>query len=174
MGDSKVDNQVNKIQMLTNKASELQKLTYQLSILQDTLKKTEEHIKSISEQELPTLMNEIGMTSFKLQDGTKFEVKPVLVVNLPKDKADQADEWLDSHGHGGLMKTVIAIPKNVPNTVIDEALLVFKAENYDVEINKSIHWQTLQKWAREMEEEGYVIPEEIFSVYRSQKAVITR
>jgi hypothetical protein len=42
----------------------------------------------------------------------------------------------------------------------------------EYEIKKSIHYQTLNKWGREMEEEGMVIPEDIFTIYRSTKTII--
>jgi hypothetical protein len=166
-------NQIDKIQTLTSKASELKVMTEHLEYLHEAVKKAEETIKNLSEQELPMLMNEIGMQQFRLQDGTKFEVKPILAVNAPKEKMEEIDEWLDNNGHSGLVKTIVAIPKTVPTEVIEEILHTFKEHGYEVDVTKSIHWQTLNKWAREMEEEGYAIPEDLFKVYRAMKAFIT-
>jgi hypothetical protein len=166
-------NQIDKIQTLTNKASELKVMTEHLEYLQEAVKKAEETIKNLSEQELPMLMNEIGMQQFKLQDGTKFEVKPILAVNAPKEKMEEIDEWLDNNGHSGLVKTTILVPKTVPHDALEKLLIEFKAQGFDFDVTKSIHWQTLNKWAREMEEEGYAIPEDLFKVYRAMKAFIT-
>jgi hypothetical protein len=165
---------IDKLQALTKKASELKVLTDHADYLEHALKDTQDKVKNVAEQELPALMQEIGMTEFKLQDGTKFVVKPIMVVTLPKEKTELADEWLDSHGHGGMMKTVIAVPKTIPKEVIEEVLNTVREHGYEVDVTKSIHWQTLQKWAREVEEEGMVIPEDIFQVYRAMKAFIMR
>jgi len=114
------------------------------------------------------------MASFRLQDGTKFEVKPLLVVNAPKENMEEIDQWLDANGHSGMVKIAILLPKSTPKELYSKLIGAFHDENIDVEVTKTIHWQTLNKWAREMEEEGYTIPEDIFKVYRAMKATITK
>jgi hypothetical protein len=61
----------------------------------------------------------------------------------------------------------VYLPRNA------DASLLLKLSNYLEELSltyqnkKSIHYQTLNAWGRQMEAEGEQIPEEIFNVYRS-------
>jgi hypothetical protein len=118
-------------------------------------------------------MAEISLKQFALDDGTQVKVMPVFVISSPsKDNIDRVDEWLTSHGHGGMVKKHLDIPLPKSEEDIEEITSVLFLNDIEYELKKSIHYQTLNKWGREMEEEGMVIPEDIFSVYRSTKTII--
>lgn len=136
--------------------------------LKNQLEMREKTFKQLSEVLIPEAMQKVNMTSFGLTNGFKLEVKPVVLVTLPKDNADLADEWLDENGHSGMMKHHIDIhlPKGIDTERVHELKATIKKLGFESSDNKTIHYQTLAKWGREMTEEGEEIPEDIFKVYR--------
>ena len=142
--------------------------------LKTQLELREKQFKHLSEVVIPETLQKVNMKSFSLTNGFKLEVKPVVMVTLPKDKADEADQWLDENGHSGMVKhhLDIHLPKGTSPDVIAQLKQNIEASGYECSENKSIHYQTLLKWGREMDEEGEIIPEEIFTVYRGYRTEI--
>lgn len=160
------------IEQLTDKAKEMKQKEAEIKRLKHELEQAEYQYDTLSSHEIPLLMSEIGMRSFTLDDGTHFLVKPILVINAPKDKIDAIDTWLTEHGHGGMVKTNIDVSLPRASKRLDEIKHVLEEMGIEYEVTKRIHHMTLGKWGREMEEEGMVIPEDLFSVYRTNKTYI--
>jgi len=160
------------IELLTNKAKEMKEKELAIKRLKNELEQYEKQYNDLSSFEIPFLMSEIGMQSFTLSDGTHFIVKPIIIINAPKDKIDAIDDWLTNHGHGGMVKTNIDVSLPKASQRLAEIQEVLEKMGIDYEVTKRIHHMTLGKWAREMESEGMVIPEDLFSVFRTNKTYI--
>jgi hypothetical protein len=63
----------------------------------------------IEERDLPNAMNEIGMSSFSLIDGTKIELKEAYYASIPEAKKAEAFAWLEEHGLESIIKRQISI-----------------------------------------------------------------
>jgi hypothetical protein len=61
----------------------------------------------------------------------------------------------------------VYIPKTADASVRVRLSEYLDSMKLDYQEKKSIHYQTLNAWARSMDSEGEMIPEEIFTVYRS-------
>lgn len=142
--------------------------------LKNELERQEKAFKHLSETVIPETMQKANMTSFGLANGFKLEVKPFVIVTLPKENADIAETWLDENGHGGMVKHELHIPlgKGMDPKKIASIKQVINDWGYDCIEGKSIHYQTLAKWGREMTEEGEEIPDDIFKVYKGFKTEI--
>jgi|KBSSwiStaDraftv2_1062776.scaffolds.fasta_scaffold00263_42 hypothetical protein len=154
-------------------AEKMRELNESINRLKRQLKFYEEQFNLISESDLPDLMINIGLSSFRLSDGTTLSIAPVFKISIAKDKMESAYQWLVHHHHDGMVKTRILLPTGVDNDTLKQIILF--ARNHikgDVETERTIHHSTLGAWGREMERESMVIPEDIFSVYRSQKTII--
>ena len=165
-------NRDDKIDQLTNLATEMRKKQKIISALQKQIEQEQYEFDTLSSKEIPIIMADLRMNSFTLDDGTYFAVVPVLKINAPKDRMEDIDDWLSDNGHPGMVKTnvVVNFPKGSNEIeLVTQALDKIKV---DYEVTKTIHYQTLNKWGREMELEGMVIPEELFNVYRSNKTII--
>jgi len=141
--------------------------------LEEALEKAKLEHKIISEQELPQAMGEIKMFAFRLSTGFRITLKPVFVVNYIKDKINDVEEWLDENNYSGMVKNVItvSIPKGASEEQIyrlEEAISNYQWEH---ERKKTINYQTLNAWGREMEREERIIPDDLFNVYRATKAI---
>lgn len=144
--------------------------------LEYELQQAKKHLEVLSQDTLPQAMLDLNMQEFRLTTGEKIKVKPVLIVQLPKPNVDRAEVWLNQNGHDGLMKHTIeiALPRTTGQNSIQELYGHLDDLGVDYQDKKTIHYQTLNKWAREMDEQGEVIPTEIFSVYRTMKSEVTK
>ena len=162
---------------MSDRLETIQKLATEMKSLDQKIKQAELHLKAlkdkylvISSVELPEVMAEVNMERFVLRDGTRFTVTPVVGIK-PLDM-DMADEWLAENGHDGMVKMHLEIPRGVGNKALKLILDFIRKQGVQSQYKKHIHPQTLAKWCREMDAEGMAIPEEIFSVFRSNKTVI--
>ena len=85
------------IKVDTGKSQELSELCTRLLELQKQITKCEENIKNLrgeerllSENEIPNLMQQSGISSLKLIDGSSVEVKPFYAAKIPVSKTDEA------------------------------------------------------------------------------------
>jgi hypothetical protein len=161
-----------KLTTLAKLANKLKTTENEIAELERQLKGKKDIADQLSNIDIPEYMAELGLSSFALKDGTKLAVKPILDVRLPKGMEDEADRWLESHGHGGMVKTKIDVTMSKLSTKIKQIKEALDKLNIPYEVQKTIHYQTLNKWEREMEQEELVIPEEIFSIFRGNKVII--
>ena len=63
----------------------------------------------MTEEDLPLMLTEMGVSSFKLADGSSVDIKPLYGASIPKDKVDQAHQWMRDNGFGDAIKNVVAV-----------------------------------------------------------------
>jgi hypothetical protein len=163
-----------KLQQIADIANKLVAKNDYIRRLEAALDKAKDEQKFLAEIELPQAMGEVRMTEFRLTSGFRIKLKPLLVVNYIKDKIDETDDWLAEHGYPGMVKTQITI--NIPKGTNEDLVAMLESEinekHFSHEKKKTINWQTLNAWGREMEREDNVIPEELFTVYRAITAIV--
>jgi len=164
-------NRDDKIKQLTDLATQMKEKEKTIQRLQKQLETIQYEYDTLSSHEIPIIMAELHMRGFTLDDGTFFAVVPILKVTAPKDRINDIDNWLTNNGHEGMVKTNIAIALPKGSNKIEEVTQALSAIGVDAEVTKTINYQTLNKWGREMENEGMVIPD-LFNVFRSNKTII--
>lgn len=124
---------------------------------------------------LPELMQEVGITSITLDDGSVVELKEEVSAKIPDPFKVMAYEWLEQHGFGGIIKTkVIAeFGKDERKEAVEFAR--HAAEDHErVSLDESVHPQTLKAFVRERMEVGDPLPMELFGVYPYNIAKLKR
>jgi hypothetical protein len=146
----------------------------EIQYLEGRLADLKKKFNRLSTEMLPYAMQQIGMTSFEIGNRYTIKTQPVLVVKTDKEKMQEIDSWLDSHGHGGMVKFKLEVflPKSISKEELGAIQDSVEGLGYEYSLTKSIHYQTLNKWSREMEENGEVIPMDLFDVYRGTKTII--
>jgi len=149
-------------------------LNNEIQELEGRLSEAKKKFNYLSSELLPYAMQTIGMTSFEIGNRYTIKTQPVLVVKAEKEKMQEIDSWLDANGHAGMVKFKLEVflPKSIAKEELGAIEDQIERMGYEYSITKSIHYQTLNKWSREMDENGEVIPDEIFNVYRGTKTVI--
>ena len=76
-----------------------------LNILK-TLKQKE---KELSEQIIPSKLEEFGVLDIKLADGSRISAEPFYAARITAEKTDDAHQWLRDNGHGDIIKNVVSV-----------------------------------------------------------------
>jgi hypothetical protein len=143
--------------------------------LEEELKIAKEDLRQLSEQDLPMALHEMGMKEVKMEDGSVVSVSTFYNASIPKDKTEQAFEWLRLNGHGDLVKNVVSASfgrseDNKAKNLIGK----LSEEGYSVAQKQWVEPMTLKAFAKEQVEQGTDIPTDLFGLYIGEKAKVRR
>ena len=146
-----------------------------ISDLEEVLKTTKAKLLKMTDEELPALMEEMGISSLTLDDGSVVKVTrtyggSILVENRPK-----AYEWLREHGYDDIIKNTVMCQFGRGEDDRAKGFAEFAAENgFAPEQKTEIHSQTLRAFVKERIEKGDAFPMELFGAYIGQRAIIKK
>jgi hypothetical protein len=146
-----------------------------ISDLEEVLKTTKAKLLKMTDEELPALMEEMGISSLTLDDGSVVKVTrtyggSILVENRPK-----AYEWLREHGYDDIIKNTVMCQFGRGEDDRAKGFADFAAENgFAPEQKTEIHSQTLRAFVKERIEKGDAFPMELFGAYIGQRAIIKK
>jgi hypothetical protein len=165
-----------RLQQISEIADKMVDLASFISKVEGILAKKKEELDRIQYGDLPDAMDGVGMTEFRLRDGTRLEVIPVLKVSYKEENVDAVDDFFNKTGNTGLMKRTISaiIPRGEPEANYRKVKEFIAKAGYEAEDKKGVHYQTLNKWAREWSEQGETIPDDIFNVFQGRQARIRK
>ena len=143
--------------------------------LEQKLKNEKRALMKLTDEDLPTMLAEIGLTSMKLDDGSEVSIKPQYGANILVDNRPAAYEWLRENGYDDIIKNTVACTFGRGE---DDKASAFKAfaekEGFFAEQNTGIHHTTLHAFVKERVENGDDFPMELFGAYVGQRAIIKR
>tara|TARA_R100000654_G_C2685869_1_gene127883 strand:+ start:851 stop:1429 length:579 start_codon:yes stop_codon:yes gene_type:complete len=146
-----------------------------ISSLEADLKKAKKGLLKLTDEDLPTMLAEIGLSSMKLDDGSEVTVKQTYGASILVDNRPAAYEWLREKGYDDIIKNTVACQFGRGE---DDKASSFKAlaekEGHYAEQKTEIHPQTLRAFVKERVENGDDFPMELFGAYVGQRAVIKR
>lgn len=143
--------------------------------LEEELKAAKEDLRTVAEQDLPSALHEMGMKEVKMEDGSVVSVSNFYNVSIPKDKTDQAFDWLRINGHGDLVKNVVSATfGRAEDNVAKDLIGKLSDEGYNVSQKQWVEPMTLKAFAKEQVEQGSDIPTDLFGLYIGEKAKIRR
>ena len=147
-----------------------------------------EEIKRLSENLIPDLMMEIGMSEFTLTDGTKIKVAPFYTATIDDTNRDACMRWLNQNGFGDIIKKQIVMDVgkldgvdwklllSILDAALKEQIAEVDPEN-DVDIitslKEGVHHQTLKAFLKEQITAGTKIPLDTFKAFIGKKTKIT-
>src|SRR5210317_1139836 len=102
-------NSVNDAKSLSDQVIKLKELEDDLETKEKELKELKRHIELVSGEVIPTMMQEMNISTLKLSDGTSVEVKPVYGASIPVEKREEAYTWLRENGLGDIIKNEITV-----------------------------------------------------------------
>jgi hypothetical protein len=146
-----------------------------ISDLEEVLKTTKAKLLKLTDEELPALMEEMGISSLTLDDGSVVKVTrtyggSILVENRPK-----AYDWLREHGYDDIIKNTVMCQFGRGEDDRAKGFAEFAAENgFAPEQKTEIHSQTLRAFVKERIEKGDAFPMELFGAYIGQRAIIKK
>ena len=146
-----------------------------ISDLEQTLKDEKKALIKLTDEEMPSMLAEIGMASFALDDGSTVEVKQTYGASILVEKRPEAYEWLRDNGYDDIIKNTVACQFGRGEDDQASAFAAFaQQQGYDPNQKTEVHPQTLRAFVKERCEAGEDFPMELFGAWVGQRAVIKR
>ena len=165
---------VNDAESLSEQALKLKEMEKDLAAKEDEIKKLKQDIDIISGEVIPTMMQEMNLSSLKLADGSSIEVKPVYGASISASKKEEAFNWLRNNGLGDLIKNEITVSfgRNEDNKAMAYATLA-QGQGYQPTQKLKVEPMTLKALVRERLESGKEMPTDLFNVFAGNRTKIT-
>ena len=166
-------NSVNDAKSLSDQVVKLKELEDDLEQKEKELKELKRHIDLVSGEVIPTMMQEMNISTLKLADGSSVEVKPVYGASISVAKKEEAYTWLRENGLGDLIKNEITVSfgRNEDNKAAEYANLA-RSEGYEPIQDEKVHPQTLKVVMKEWKDKGREVPAELFNTFDGNQTQI--
>ena len=168
-------NSVNDAKSLSDQVVKLKTLEDDFVQKEKELKELKRHIELVSGEVIPTMMQEMNISTLKLADGSSVEVKPVYGASITVANKEAAYTWLRENGLGDLIKNEITVSfgRNEDNKASDYANLA-KGQGYEPVQKLKVEPMTLKALGRERLESGQEMPSDLFNVFAGNRTKVTR
>ncbi len=106
--------------------------------------------KTISEEEIPNLLAEFGLSEIKLKSGAKIIVKDDASISITKENESRFFLWLRNRGEDDIIKLNYAFGNKMEDeqrVTLDDYLI---ENDYEFETEMSVHGQTKKKYFKEL------------------------
>jgi len=165
----------------TEGASRLSNLIRESLDLNSKIADAEQHLKDlkykkrkVNEEDIPALMQEMGMDSITV-DGNKVALRQFVHARITEDKRDEAFAWIRSVGEGDIIKNDVTVSfssgqDNLAGAVVDD----LRNQGLDPAQKTHVHPQTLKAWVKGRIESGKEIDFDTFGVFVGTEATIKR
>ena len=143
--------------------------------LEVKLAKAKDELRDIQEQELPNLMDKLGMKEFQTLSGLKISVTEIIRASISQARADEAHAWLDENGHASLVKRIFAVSfgRDEEKWAREFAAdLRRRKRELTVAEVKKVESATLRAFVKQRLEAGEDLPLELFGVFRQRVSKI--
>ena len=143
--------------------------------LENLLKEKKRELLKLTDEDLPSMLQEIGLNEFKLEDGSQVTIKPTYGASIKVEDRPQAYEWLRENGYDDIIKNTVtcAFGRGEDDNASAFTALAEK-EGFIPTQKEEIHTSTLRAFIKERVENGDEFPSELFGAYVGQRAVIKR
>ena len=168
-------NEIDNIKNLSDEVIKLQQLEKNIKAKEQDLKALKETAEKISGEVIPTIMNEMSLSSLKLADGSSVELKKLYGASIPIAKREAAFNWLRNNGLGDLIKNEITVSfgRNEDNKATAYAGLA-AGQGFQPVQKLKVEPMTLKALVRERIEAGQDMPSDLFNVFAGNRTKITR
>jgi hypothetical protein len=144
-----------------------------VSAAEETLAAAKEDFLRTSREDLPMLMEEVGLKEIRLPTGELVSIAEDFDAGITENNREAALKWLADNGFGGLIKTsVVASFGRGEREKALEIEAQLRASDCVVQMTEGVHHSTLKAFLREQLAAGAAFPMETFNVFPYSKATI--
>jgi hypothetical protein len=177
--DDKLDNldpqNSQKMRSMAELARAIRNKETEIDDLESLLKEKKEQLRRQSEEDLPSMMAELGINSFELDDGSRVTVKDLYGGHISLANKDAAYLWLRDNGFDDIIKNTLSIVfGRGEDQKADHFMKILEGYGLLPEQKTGVHPSTLKGWVRERMESGDSFPMDLFGAFVGQRAVIKR
>ena len=154
-------------------ATDIAETEEEIANLKSQLKKKEEYVTKLSEQVLPTLFSEVGLSELKLSDGRKLKVSEYFRASIKVENRELAYTWLRNNGFGDLVKNQVTCSFGRNEEEKASGLLSHLNEKgYQSTQREWVEPSTLRAFVREQYEAGKELPMDLLGAFIGHKTTI--
>ena len=159
----------------------LSDLVRKLRNVEDQIADADKHLKALkaekqklSIENIPALMDEMGVERLDV-DGVTVTRKMMVHASIPKDRKDEALNWLRSEGLDDIIKNDVtcSFGKGEDN-IAGDVLGMLQDRGYDATAKTFVHPMTLKAFVKERMESGKPIDLDMFGAFVANAAEIRR
>jgi len=157
----------------------LSSLIRQTVSLDKQVKEAEKYLKdlqykkrTIDEEDIPSLMEELGVQSLTV-DGNKVSIDKFVSARIPEERKEEAFNFIRSLGEGDIIKNEVVVSfgmgqDNVAGAVLDD----LSKQGLNPAQKTHIHPMTLRTWCKNRIEANQEIDFDVFGLYVGNRAKI--
>ena len=130
----------------------------------------------LSQETIPTKMQELGINETTMKDGSKITVKEGFHCRIPKDKIEEAHAYLRQEDLGDIIKNQVSTSFGTGEDNMAGDLAGYIQENYGItpDVKESVHPSTLKATLKKRHEEGLSDPDDLFGIFIRPETKITK
>ena len=165
----------NSLKEMADLCAEQASLQEEMTQLEEQLKAKAKAVRKLSEEIIPAKMQELGLESLTLKDGSSVTVKQKVQASIPIRYREEAFQWLRDNGHGDLIKNQVSASfgkgeDQAANEFIDN----INSLGYEHTQKLWVEPMTLKAFVREQIAEGSDIPMDKFGVFVGAETKISK
>lgn len=159
--------------VLESQVRELWEAEQHVSELEDELKAAKSRVRNISEQQIPSTFEDMGLDdeSTVSVGGVKVTIRQSVHASPKAEDRAAVYDWLEEHGHGGLIKRT-GIFKTGRDNEEKFKRWISSIKTYPGEFNRKVEPATLKAFVNEQLAAGVEIPMELFGAYTRRTAKV--
>jgi hypothetical protein len=137
------------------------------------LKDLKEQLTEVSEVDLPSALEALGVASITLSDGGCVTMKESVFAGITEKNKEAAFEWLEATDNDGIINNVVGCNFGKGQDSEAQRLTeLLSSQGYSYTNTRSVNSQTLKAFVRKQLEEGLPIPVDVFSIHVKKTALI--
>jgi len=154
-------------------ATDIAETENEIANLKEQLKKKEDYRTKLSEEVLPSLFSEVGLSELKLSDGRKIKVSEYYRAAIKVENREAAYAWLRNNGFGDLVKNQITCSFGRNEDEKASSLISDLSEKgLEPAQREWVESSTLRAFVREQYEAGRELPMDLLGAYIGHKTTI--
>ena len=154
-------------------ATDIAETENEIANLKEQLKKKEDYRTKLSEEVLPSLFSEVGLSELKLSDGRKIKVSEYYRAAIKVENREAAYAWMRNNGFGDLVKNQVTCSFGRNE---DEKASSLISDLYEKGLEPAqrewVEPSTLRAFVREQYEAGRELPMDLLGAYIGHKTTI--
>lgn len=168
MSKLNIDNQ--KISELSKMCSELRSIQNEIDELEKQVEIKKKAERRIATEVIPAMLSEAGVSELKLSDGSSVRLKTNYFSRIPKDRVDEAMNWLRENNFADLIRSELSFPFTKGQDELAQSLEKFIKTNKqfrDLILNKkeTVNPMQLKAFIKEQTQLGKDVPDDLFGIY---------
>jgi|TARA_R100001163_G_scaffold59405_1_gene48155 chemotaxis receptor (MCP) glutamine deamidase CheD len=163
------------IENLSKLAAQIVELESVIATKETELNEEKAKYRRLTEEILPSKMEELGISEFKLADGTKINLSRFYSAKITDENRQACFKYLEDNGLGDVIKnTVTANFGRGEDDTANSLANRLEKEGFTTQTKKWVEPMTLKAVVREQVESGNDLPLETFNVYIGQKVKVKK